>query len=182
MSFREGNCEVELVALRCADGTVAVLRFVVEEYRADGSLRYRQHATRQNVEREIERLTRVETNGQGEQVCALGIAKVPVQSWRFIEPHELPQERTYRDAWKDTGRSIEHDMSRAREIHRTHLRAARSPLFEKLDAAYQKADEAGNTKTKKEIAARRQALRDVTEHPAIEAAATVDDLKMVWPL
>lgn len=32
-----------------------------------------------------------------------------------------------------------------------------------------------------EIEAERQALRDVTDHPAIEAAQTLKELRLVWP-
>ena len=46
---------------------------------------------------------------------------------------------------------------------------------------YQRADEAGDTGAKADIAKRKQALRDVTADPAIEAARTPDELRAVWP-
>jgi hypothetical protein len=72
------------------------------------------------------------------------------------------------------------NMERAREIHRQRLRDARAPLFAALDIAYQRATETGmNTSV---IVAQKQALRDVTSHPAIEAAQTTEELKAVWPI
>lgn len=99
---------------------------------------------------------------------------------RVIDDADVPQDRTFRKAWRDTG-AIGVDMVKAREIHRDLLRAVRKPLFEPLDAAYLKADEAGDTAEKQRIAAKKQALRDVTKHPGIEAAKSTDELKAVMP-
>ena len=71
------------------------------------------------------------------------------------------------------------NMAKARDIHRAKMRGAREPLFASLDIAYQRATETGaDTST---IVAKKQALRDVTSDPAIEAAQTTDELKAVWP-
>jgi hypothetical protein len=96
-----------------------------------------------------------------------------------IDPAVIPQDRTFRNAWTLTGDSIEHDMTKARDILRDRLRAARAPLLAELDIAYQRADEAGDATAKAAVAAEKQALRDVTDDPSIEAAATVADLKAI---
>jgi hypothetical protein len=71
------------------------------------------------------------------------------------------------------------NMEKARDIHRTKMRVAREPLLTKLDIAFQRAlEQNANTAT---IVAQKQALRDVTSDPAIEAAQTIDELKAVWP-
>jgi len=71
------------------------------------------------------------------------------------------------------------DMEKARDIHRAKMRVAREPLLTKLDVAFQRAlEQNANTAT---IVAQKQALRDVTSDPAIEAAQTVEELKVVWP-
>lgn len=71
------------------------------------------------------------------------------------------------------------NMEKARDIHRARMRIAREPLLAKLDIAFQRALEQNtNTAT---IVAQKQALRDVTSDPAIEAAQTIDELKAVWP-
>jgi hypothetical protein len=71
------------------------------------------------------------------------------------------------------------NMAKARDIHRQKMRNAREPLFAALDVAYQRATETGADTS--EIIAKKQALRDVTGDPAIEAAQTTDELKAVWP-
>ena len=71
------------------------------------------------------------------------------------------------------------NMSKARDIYRAKMRAAREPLLAALDIAYQRATETNSDTS--EIIAKKQALRDVTSDPAIEAAQTVEELKMVWP-
>jgi len=103
-----------------------------------------------------------------------------------IDPHiiddaQMPADRTFRDAWKHTAGTIAVDMPKAREIQRSRMREARTPKLAALDVEYQRADEAGDSDRKKAVAARKQALRDVTKLPAIDAAQTPDALKSVWP-
>jgi len=71
------------------------------------------------------------------------------------------------------------DMNKAREIKRDQLRAERKPILEALDVAYMRAQEAGDTAKQDAIAADKQALRDATADPAIDAATTPDELKAV---
>lgn len=96
-----------------------------------------------------------------------------------IDPATLPLSREYRDAWTLIGNSVVHDIAKARDIQRDRLRVARAPLLAALDTAYLQADEAGDAKAKAAIAAQKQALRDATNDPAIDAAATVEDLKAI---
>ena len=71
------------------------------------------------------------------------------------------------------------NMEKARDIHRAKMRDAREPLFAALDVAYQRATETGADTSA--IVAEKQALRDVTNDPAIEAAQTTEELKTIWP-
>lgn len=71
------------------------------------------------------------------------------------------------------------NMAKARDIHRAKMRDAREPLFAALDVAYQRAIETGTDTSA--IVAKKQALRDVTGDPAIEAAQTINELKNIWP-
>lgn len=71
------------------------------------------------------------------------------------------------------------NMSKARDIYRAKMRAAREPLLAALDIAYQRATETNSDTS--EIIAKKQALRDVTSDPAIEAAQTIEELKLIWP-
>ncbi len=58
------------------------------------------------------------------------------------------------------------DMAKAREIHKTNIRAARTPKLAELDIEFQKALETGASTT--EIVTKKQKLRD--------APAAVDSL------
>ena len=95
---------------------------------------------------------------------------------RIIEDADIPSDRHFRNAWAYDG-TIKVDMPKAREIHKNNLRRERTPLLAALDVEYQRADESGDTAKKRAIAAEKQALRDITQHPGIAAAATPEELK-----
>lgn len=117
-----------------------------------------------------------------DEMIAADLAKAGIEwvTWRRVDDSEIP-DRQFRDAWTVDGGAIVHDMEKARAIHRDRMRAARAPLLQALDVAYQRADERGDAEGKAEVVTRKQALRDVTADPAIAAAATPDALKAVWP-
>ena len=96
-----------------------------------------------------------------------------------IDESSIPQDRTYRNAWKLDGAEVTHDMEKARNIHREHIRLARAPLLDALDAEFQRAYK--DPIKQDEIEAKKQVLRDVTADPAIDAAASVTELKAAWP-
>lgn len=106
-----------------------------------------------------------------------------VLSWRAMSDDAIPTDRTFRNAWCDVTPELTIDihMPKARDIHRDRMRSARAPLLASLDVAYQRADEAGDAAAKKQIADRKQALRDATAHPGIASATSLDELKAVWP-
>ena len=97
---------------------------------------------------------------------------------RVVDDADIPTDRTFRDAL--TVR-LDYDMAKARDIWRDKIRVARAPKLATLDIEYQRADEAADAKAKVDIATAKQALRDATADPAIEAAATCAELKAVWP-
>ena len=70
------------------------------------------------------------------------------------------------------------DMAKAREIHKTNIRAARTPKLAELDIEFQKALETSASTT--DIVAKKQALRDAPAASAISSATTTDDLKAQW--
>jgi len=100
---------------------------------------------------------------------------------KICEYAALPQDRTWRDAWRFSGGAVAIDMPIARDLHRNKLRALRAPLLAALDIEYQRADEFGDPALKAEIATRKQTLRDLPANPAIDTAATPDELYAVWP-
>lgn len=70
------------------------------------------------------------------------------------------------------------NISRAKEIQKNKFRSARNSLLAKLDVDYMKADEIGNVQNKAEIAAKKQALRDITD---ISLPDTLEGIKNTWP-
>ena len=70
------------------------------------------------------------------------------------------------------------DMAKAREIHKTNIRAAREEKFKELDIEFTKALETGTSTT--DIAAKKQALRDAPADSDITAASDTDALKAQW--
>ena len=115
-------------------------------------------------------------------------------SHREVDDAEIPTDRTFRNAWEDSGK-IGVNTPKAREIHKDRLRQIRAPLLAALDVEYQRADESETAgedindqdsvrqarAEKARISAKKQALRDVTKHPAITAAKTPDELKAAIP-
>ncbi|WP_431014681.1 hypothetical protein [Bradyrhizobium pachyrhizi] len=99
----------------------------------------------------------------------------------IIDRDQIPQDRTFRDAWRHVGEEIRHDMDRCRDIHRDRMRSARLPRLAALDVEYQRAEEAGDMARKRDIAAEKQVLRDVTKLPELDSTKSPDDLKAVWP-
>jgi flagellar basal body rod protein FlgB len=73
---------------------------------------------------------------------------------------------------------IKTDMAKAREIHKTNIRNARTPKLAELDIEFQKALETGASTT--DIVAKKQALRDAPADSGIAAAADEAALKAQW--
>mgnify|MGYP001589012112 CR=1 FL=1 len=120
----------------------------------------------------------------GAHVAALGAGARPefvgvIDGAEYMD--KFAKHRDFRAAWAwiTPDPVIDSDIGRAREIHRERLRKERAPVLAALDVEYQRADEQGNAKGKADIAKRKQALRDATADPRIEAEATIDDLKSV---
>lgn len=156
------------IFLTFADDTVGVMWYITKSYYDNGTVHWEKELTPEGVQLQIERLHQV-----------IPARQVPVKRWRITTEAEVPTDRTYRNAWRDTGTSIVHDMVHARNLHRDMLREARTFQFTELDLEYMKADELDDKETKKRVVAERQRLRDITKHPAIEAAQTIEDLKAV---
>ena len=70
------------------------------------------------------------------------------------------------------------DMAKAKEIHKTNIRYARTPLLAELDIEFQKALETGASTT--DIVAKKQALRDAPADSGIAAASDEAALKTQW--
>lgn len=171
--------DVVTVAVTRVDGGVTIMRVVENSYGPDGQggrvLTRHVDVTPGYVAYQISRYV-----ADGHWVGPLA----PV-SWRFVPNDYLDDtnDQTFRNAWKD-GPGLgkpDVDMPKAREIHRNRLRRMRTPKLEALDVEYTRADEAGDQTKKQQVAQQKQALRDVTTDPAIDAAQTPDELKAVIP-
>jgi hypothetical protein len=91
----------------------------------------------------------------------------------------LDIEDDYFDAYEfhsETGSQI--NINKAKDIHKNKFRNARKPLLEALDVAFMRAVETGDTAKQAEIAAKKQALRDITK---TNLPNTLEKLKAVWP-
>ena len=99
-------------------------------------------------------------------------------SYEIVEDSAIPTDRSFRNAWKQNGKTIETDMTKAKEIHKTNIRAARETKFAELDIEFQRALEtSADTST---IVAKKQTLRDAPSASGISTAASESDLKAQW--
>lgn len=73
---------------------------------------------------------------------------------------------------------IKINIDKAKEIWLDRYRTTRTPLLAALDVDFMRAVESGNATLQKEIAAKKQALRDVTK---IELPNTLEEIKATWP-
>lgn len=95
--------------------------------------------------------------------------------YQIIDVEDIPQNRTFRAAWKAEGSQIVEDVEKAKEVAKDILRAQRAPLLEALDVQYLRALERGEDTVP--IAAEKQRLRDITQVP--DTAQTIDELREI---
>lgn len=116
-----------------------------------------------------------------QQILDRSLSKLPPDALdiHIVDESEIPADRTFRDAWQQSAGKIEHNLPKAKEIHKERLRHQRKPLLEALDAEYMKALEADDKKALAEVKSKKQALRDITKHPDLLQAASIEDLKKV---
>ena len=69
-------------------------------------------------------------------------------------------------------------MAKAKEIHKTNIRLARTPKLAQLYVEFQKALETSSDTT--DIVSKKQALRDAPADSAIDAATDEAGLKAQW--
>lgn len=77
---------------------------------------------------------------------------------------------------------IKVNMQKALTIKQNMVRAEREEKFKQLDVEFMLALEKGDTKKQKEIATKKQLLRDAPNHPSIINATTPEELKAANPL
>ena len=99
-------------------------------------------------------------------------------SYEIVDDSAIPTDRSFRDAWKQNDKTIETDIDKAKEIHKTNIREARTSKLQELDIEFQKAQETSADTS--DIVAKKQALRDAPAAAGISTAATETDLKAQW--
>ncbi|WP_417831719.1 hypothetical protein [Terasakiella sp.] len=106
------------------------------------------------------------------------LIETPTGSIFFDECAKIPPLR-YRLAWRVVSGSLVVDISQARDLIRSEIDIWRAPLFKPLDAEFFKALEARDQDWQDRVAADKQKLRDLTIHPAIDAATTLEELDSI---
>jgi hypothetical protein len=104
------------------------------------------------------------------------------------EESDCPYCGSFRSAWKfnDEKTCIEIDMTKAKEIKTDQVRTARNSKLADDDIEYMRADEAGDSTKKTEVATRKQNLRDLpaTIQPELDAISDpeeLDNFEPTWP-
>lgn len=137
--------EVLYIALDMENGEVGIMEFAVVWWNNERGVHTRRLATREAVEDEIKRSEFLR-------------GPFAVKSWRFVELSELPQERTYRPAWRYKDKKYTIDMDHAKRIHQTNIfRFGHGGVMED------------------------ERLREAIEAPEIANAQTPAELKAYWP-
>jgi len=72
------------------------------------------------------------------------------------------------------------NLDKAKNIQKNRWREARKPLLTQLDTEFMRAVESGDTVKQQQIAAKKQALRDITVTD-LSTITTPEELKNVWP-
>ena len=99
-------------------------------------------------------------------------------SANVVDVDTVPSDRTFRNAWvTEQGKSVEIDLSKAKDVAKDKVRQVRTPKFQELDIAYQRADEAGDADAKAAVVVKKQTARDATADTKITNADSVANLK-----
>ena len=99
-------------------------------------------------------------------------------AYEVVEDNKIPTDRTFRNAWIKGSGVVTEDISKAREIHKTNIRNARTPKLAALDVEFQQAQETSAGITT--IVAKKQVLRDAPAASGIATAANTTELKAQW--
>jgi hypothetical protein len=99
--------------------------------------------------------------------------------YSIVDESKVPKDRTFREAWEYSESQVIINPDKAKAIWKNRWRDARKPLLEKLDVEFMRAVESADGARQAEIAAQKQALRDVTLTPI--DGTTPEAIKAVWP-
>lgn len=170
------------LAVSRTDGSVAHVAFQTEGRfpsrplggwtKQEGQFVWSREATEENIEFE---LARVNANWSR-------LGDPTMIGWRRINDEEhrmFERDRAYRDALTDNNGKLEHDMPKARELHKARLRHRNGDLFMSMDREWVDANAKGDKAGAAEVESRRKALRDSVDDPRIDQATSIDELKQI---
>jgi hypothetical protein len=127
----------------------------------------------------------VKGNLTEEQALAVIARKdaLPGETWRIAEEDQIPQDRTFRDAWTDDQPTdtVDIDMPKARAIRMHQLRHLRNERLKALDAESVKALESGTKAEQKAVAEKKQALRDMPQNTDLSTIESPEELAAFVP-
>lgn len=152
--------DVVFIAVTLSDDSLAVMQFITNDYRG-----IQREATPEAIKNEISRTAWTS----------------PVIRWKIVDKKHLPQDRAFRNAWRERGGKIEHDMNHVRTIHLDRLREERKGILDQKDREWERAFGQGKIAEASRVEAQRQALRDmpVTLEKDFKKAKTVEDIKKI---
>ena len=107
------------------------------------------------------------------------IEKLKMQNAEYLIVNDIDIDNNFFDAYEfDRKLGAKINTTKAKEIWLEHYRRARTPLLSALDVDFMRAVESGNATLQKEIASKKQALRDVTK---TDLPNTLEEIKATWP-
>ena len=92
--------------------------------------------------------------------------------YAVVDDTDIPQDRTFRNAWSASGGAVGVDMPKARHVHMARIRSARNKKLAALDVEQLQG---------KDVAAEKQRLRDLPQTFDLTVAHTPDALDALWP-
>lgn len=92
----------------------------------------------------------------------------------------MPKNRDFRGAWTLEGDVMKEDLSVAKELFKSKIKEARTPLLASEDVAFMMALENDDSSARAASVAKKKALRDATKASAIDAASSIEELTAAW--
>jgi hypothetical protein len=180
------------ISITMSDGTLTIMHFVIRERKPDGTIRWEKPPTTENVDKEVKKafgnIPTYSVKLPTEEGVDPQVKRIPSNptgnhavSWRQITYDDVPPDRFYRNAWRDDGKKIYHDMDHVRKLHLEHLRRERVPILEQKDRDWMRAMGQGKMEDVKRIEEDRQTLRDLptTILKELEKAKTPEEVKKI---
>lgn len=118
-----------------------------------------------------------------DEIFQRALSKLPADAINLqtITFDQIPNDRTFRNAWEHSGNKVQVNMNKAREIHMNQIREVRDKKLASLDVETIKALGSGNSNAVAVVEAQKQKLRDIPQTLDLTKATTPEELKAIWP-